>query len=161
VPKATPEAPILARWLLLFTLKPRYLPNSPLSHGTFWQLLAPYNALSALAAFSKVHAPPVVTPNFRLALCSKNGHGLKSKPAFSTHAQRWKYAHDAVGHGHLYQGRFKSFPIQDDGHLLIALRYVERNPLRAKLVERAEEWRWGSCFARQHVRSRSSTVASA
>jgi len=67
-----------------------------------------------------------------------------------THAQRWKHAHDAVGHGHLYQGRFKSFPIQDNGHLLIALRYVERNPLRAKLVERAEEWRWGSCFARQH-----------
>ena len=33
-----------------------------------------------------------------------------------THAQRWKHAHDAVGHGHLYQGRFKSFPIQADGH---------------------------------------------
>jgi hypothetical protein len=67
-----------------------------------------------------------------------------------THAQRWKHAHDAVGHGHLYQGRFKSFPIQDDGRLLIALRYLQRNPLRAKLVERAEEWRWGSCFVRQH-----------
>jgi putative transposase len=67
-----------------------------------------------------------------------------------THAQRWKHAHDAVGHGHLYQGRFKSFPVQDDGHLLTVLRYVERNPLRASLVERAEQWRWGSCFARQH-----------
>jgi len=67
-----------------------------------------------------------------------------------THAQRWKHAHDAVGHGHLYQGRFKSFPIQNDGHLLTVLRYVERNPLRANLVERAEEWRWGSCFARRH-----------
>jgi putative transposase len=67
-----------------------------------------------------------------------------------THAQRWKHAHDAVGHGHLYQGRFKSFPIQDDGHLLTALRYVERNPLRANLVERAGEWRWGSCFVRRH-----------
>jgi len=55
-----------------------------------------------------------------------------------------------AGRGHLYQGRFKSFPIQDDGHLLTALRYVERNPLRANLVKRAEEWRWGSCFARQH-----------
>jgi putative transposase len=42
------------------------------------------------------------------------------------------------------------FPIQDDGHLLTVLRYVERNPLRANLVERAEEWRWGSCFVRQH-----------
>jgi putative transposase len=67
-----------------------------------------------------------------------------------THAQRWKHAHDAVGHGHLYQGRFKSFPVEDDGHLLTVLRYVQRSPLRANLVERAEEWRWGSCFARQH-----------
>jgi putative transposase len=66
-----------------------------------------------------------------------------------THAQRWKHAHDAVGHGHLYQGRFKSFPIQEDRHLLTVLRYVERNPLRANLVERAEEWPWGSCVVRE------------
>jgi putative transposase len=65
-----------------------------------------------------------------------------------THAQRWKHAHGAVGHGHLYQGRFKSFPIQQDEHLLTVLRYVERNPLRAKLVEKAQEWRWGSCSVR-------------
>src|SRR5688500_11010457 len=34
-----------------------------------------------------------------------------------THTQRWKQAHDAVGLGHLYQGRFKSFPIEQDEHL--------------------------------------------
>ena len=39
-----------------------------------------------------------------------------------THAQRWKHAHDAAGHGHLYQGRFKSFPIERDEHLLTVLR---------------------------------------
>ena len=66
-----------------------------------------------------------------------------------THAQRWKHAHAAVGHGHLYQGRFKSFPIEQDEHLLTVLRYVERNPLRAKLVRRAQDWRWGSCHVRQ------------
>ena len=66
-----------------------------------------------------------------------------------THAQRWKHSHDAVGHGHLYQGRFKSFPIEEDEHLLAVLRYVERNPLRAKLVRRAEAWRWGSLFVRR------------
>ena len=69
-----------------------------------------------------------------------------------THAQRWKQAHAAVGHGHLYQGRFKSFPIQSDAHLLTALRYVERNPVRAKSVKRAEQWRWGSCFVRRDRR---------
>jgi putative transposase len=53
-----------------------------------------------------------------------------------------------VGQGHLYQGRFKSFPVQDDGHLLKVLRYVERNPVRAGAVKRAEDWRWGSCHVR-------------
>jgi putative transposase len=63
-----------------------------------------------------------------------------------THAQRWKHAHAAVGHGHLYQGRFKSFPVETDAHLLTVLRYMERNPVRAGLVPRVERWRWGSCF---------------
>lgn len=66
-----------------------------------------------------------------------------------THAQRWKHAHAAVGHGHLYQGRFKSFPIEQDDHFLAVLRYVERNPVRANLVRRAEQWRWGSAFVRR------------
>jgi putative transposase len=67
-----------------------------------------------------------------------------------THAMRWRVAHRAVGYGHLYQGRFKSFPVQSDGHLLTVLRYVERNALGAGLVERAEDWRWGSLWARRH-----------
>jgi putative transposase len=66
-----------------------------------------------------------------------------------THAQRWKHAHAAVGHGHLYQGRFKSFPIEQDAHLLAVLRYVERNPVRANLARRAEQWRWGSALVRR------------
>jgi putative transposase len=65
-----------------------------------------------------------------------------------THAQRWKHAHAAVGHGHLYQGRFKSFPIEADAHLLTALRYVERNPVRSGLVGAAQDWRWGSASVR-------------
>jgi putative transposase len=50
--------------------------------------------------------------------------------------------------GHVYQGRFKSFPIAEDEHLLAVLRYVERNPRRAGLVERAEDWRWSSLYRR-------------
>jgi putative transposase len=49
-----------------------------------------------------------------------------------------------VGRGHLYQGTYKSFPVQDDEDLYAVCRYVERNALRANLVERAEEWRWRS-----------------
>src|SRR5688572_11712041 len=50
--------------------------------------------------------------------------------------------------GHVWQGRFKAFPIQADEHLLTVLRYVERNPLRADLVRKAQEWRWSSLALR-------------
>src|SRR3954471_24817610 len=66
-----------------------------------------------------------------------------------THTQRWHARRHSAGSGHLYQGRFKSFPVQDDGHLLTVCRYAERNALRAGLVERAELWRWGSLGRRQ------------
>ena len=56
---------------------------------------------------------------------------------------------EVLGCGHLYQGRFKSFPIQRDEHFLTVCRYVERNALTAKVVERAEAWRWNSLWARQ------------
>ena len=46
--------------------------------------------------------------------------------------------------GHVWQGRFKAFPIQEDDHLRTVLRHVERNPLRAGLVARAEDWPWSS-----------------
>src|SRR5262249_39593391 len=58
--------------------------------------------------------------------------------------------HRTVGYDHLDQGRFKCFPVKSDDHLLTVLRYVERNPLGAGLVARAEEWRWSALWARQH-----------
>lgn len=63
-----------------------------------------------------------------------------------THTQRWHAAHGTAGTGPLYQGRFKSFPVQTDAHFLAVARYVERNALRANLVRRAENWRWGSLW---------------
>ena len=63
-----------------------------------------------------------------------------------THTQRWHAHRRSAGSGHVYQGRFKSFPIQEDEHLYTVARYVERNALRAKLTRRAEQWRWGSLY---------------
>lgn len=48
--------------------------------------------------------------------------------------------------GHLWQGRFSSVAM-DEAHLLAAFRYVALNPVRAKLVKRAEDWRWSSTRA--------------
>jgi len=65
-----------------------------------------------------------------------------------THTCRWHAAHGTAGTGPVYQGRFKSIPVQTDEHLLRVCRYVERNPLRANLVDRAERWRWSSLWQR-------------
>jgi len=70
-------------------------------------------------------------------------------PAFvqhvsNMHVKRWKKAHQEIGEGHLYQGRYKSFPVQTDAYFQTVMRYVERNPLRANLVARAEDWPWSS-----------------
>jgi putative transposase len=63
----------------------------------------------------------------------------------NTHVKRYR-AHYVGTSGHLYQGRYKSFPVQADGHLLAVLRYVEGNPVRGTkpLVEGAEAWEWSS-----------------
>jgi putative transposase len=61
---------------------------------------------------------------------------------FTTHVH-WSHAMYGTT-GRLWQGRFKAFLNQADHHLLTVMRYVERNALRARLVERAEDWRWGS-----------------
>ncbi len=47
-----------------------------------------------------------------------------------THTQRWHAHRDSAGTGHVYQGRFKSFPVQEDDHLYTVCRSVERNALR-------------------------------
>ena len=65
-----------------------------------------------------------------------------------THTQRWHAHRGTSGTGPVYQGRYKSFPVQTDEHFLIVARYVERNALRATLVVRAEGWRWSSLWRR-------------
>ena len=66
-----------------------------------------------------------------------------------THTMRWHAHHHTAGTGHLYQGRFKAFPVEDDEHFYTVMRYVERNALRAGLVARAEDWQWSSLWRRE------------
>ncbi len=82
-------------------------------------------------------------------------HGGDDLPRFmawlcTTHVRRHHQHYHIRGGGHLYQGRFKSFPVQDDHYLLTVLRYVEANAFRADLVERAEDWPFSSAAAREN-----------
>ena len=74
-----------------------------------------------------------------------------------THTQRWHLEHGTTGCGHLYQGRFKSFPVQPNEHFLTVCRYVERSGLPPAWRRRAEEWRWGSLWQR-HARNSAPTL---
>jgi putative transposase len=65
-----------------------------------------------------------------------------------THAQRWNSYRGIAGTGAVYQGRFKAIPVDRDEHFLRLCRYVERNPLRAGLVDKAGDWRWSSLWRR-------------
>ena len=63
----------------------------------------------------------------------------------TTHVRRYhRHYHSS---GHIWQGRFKAFAIQDNCHYLKVLRYVESNALRANLVDLAEQWKWSSLYA--------------
>ena len=88
-------------------------------------------------------------PNhFHLVIRPKEDGDLGSwmRWLLTTHALRYHRHHQTSGH--VWQGRYKAFPIQDDAHLATVLRYVERNPLRAELVSKAEYWKWSSLPSR-------------
>jgi putative transposase len=66
----------------------------------------------------------------------------------TTHVRQHRVATKSIGHGHVYQGAYKSFPVEKSEYLTTLIRYVEQNPLRAKLVKRAEDWRYSSLYRR-------------
>jgi putative transposase len=65
-----------------------------------------------------------------------------------THTQRYHAKTQTAGYGRVYQGRYKSLPVESDRHFLALVRYVERNAKRAALVRKAEDWPWSSVYAR-------------
>jgi putative transposase len=90
--------------------------------------------------------------HWHLVLSPSTDHGLSRFMHWLTfiHARRWRLARATDGQGAVYQGRFKAIPIGGDAHFIWVCRYVERNALRALLVQRAEDWPWSSLWQRQH-----------
>lgn len=86
-----------------------------------------------------------------LILMPSTADGLRAAlaEAHRRYSRRINLAHSWTGY--LFQGRFASYPL-DAAHLMTAIRYVELNPVKAKLAARAEDWPWSS--ARAHVTGR-------
>ena len=120
--------------------------EDPQEYATFEQVLAEGLARYPVELFTYCLLPThwhlVVRPQRHEALGRLMGWvGV-------THVRR-HHAYRRTRHGgHLYQGRFKAFPVQEDSHFLTVCRYVEANPARAGLVRRAEQWPWGGLWRR-------------
>jgi putative transposase len=101
-----------------------------------------------------LYAYCLMSNHFHLVLRPLSDSDL-SKFMFSVgllHSQRWHATHSTRGTGPVYQGRFKALPVAADVHFHRLCRYVERNPLRARLVARAEHWAWSSLSQRAGLR---------
>ncbi len=102
----------------------------------------------------------LMTNHFHLVLWPFRDGDLPAWMQWVTTCHVRRYHRHYKGSGHVWQGRYKCFPAQSDQHLLTVLRYVERNPVRAGMVARAQEWRFSSAaaYARLEKGSGSGTV---
>lgn len=93
----------------------------------------------------------VIMPNhWHLVLYPRNDGDLGTfmHRLSNAHTRHVHVLTNTIGHGHLYQGRYKSFLVDNDQYLLTLIKYVERNPVRAKLAGSCENWRWSSAWLR-------------
>jgi putative transposase len=93
----------------------------------------------------------LMSNHFHLVLWPREDDHLSAYMGWLSTAHVRRYHQHYHSSGHVWQGRFRAFPIQEDDHLLSVLRYGERNPVRAGLVERAQDWLWSSAAVPQHA----------
>jgi len=99
-------------------------------------------------AGTKVWAWCLMPNHVHLVMVPDHVDGLRAALAETHRRYTWQINRREGWHGHLWQSRFASAPM-DEAHLHACLRYVELNPVRAGLAQRAEDWRWSS--ARAHL----------
>ena len=89
------------------------------------------------------HAYCLMDNHYHLLIDTPDGNlSIGMRQLNGIYTQRFNKRHGRVGH--LFQGRFKAVLVQKDSHLLEACRYVVLNPVRARRVQRPEEWIWSS-----------------
>ncbi len=120
--------------------------NTDKDYQLFEDLLREAKELTGMRIYGYILMPN----HWHLILSPKNDGDLAlfMHHLCNTHTRRVHTLTKTVGSGHLYQGRYKSFLVQSNSYLLALIKYVERNPVRARLVKKCEDWRWGSAWLR-------------
>lgn len=89
------------------------------------------------------HAYCLMTNHYHLLIETPDGNlSLGMRQLNGVYTQLFNNRHQRTGH--LFQGRFKGILIQKDSHLLAACRYVVLNPVRARMTEQPEQYKWSS-----------------
>ncbi|MEK7070474.1 MAG: transposase [Patescibacteria group bacterium] len=93
-----------------------------------------------------------IMPNhWHLILYPRNDNNLSEFMRWltTTHVRQVRAKTNSIGQGHLYQGAYKSFIVEAEKYLVQLIRYIEQNPLRAKMIKRAQDWEWSSLYVRE------------
>ncbi len=92
----------------------------------------------------KLYGYCLMPNHFHMAVRPEKGEELSKwmQWLLTSHVRRYHRHYESSGH--VWQGRYKSFMVQQDSHLLMVLRYIEGNPVRARMVASAKGWRWSS-----------------
>ena len=122
--------------------------NSDEDYRLFEQLLLETKEVTDM----RILAYELMPNHWHLVLYPRNDGDLATfmHKLSNAHTRKVHALTNTNGSGHLYQGRYKSFLVDSDNYLLSVVKYVERNAVRAKLVQRCENWRWGSAWLRVH-----------
>lgn len=122
--------------------------STPNDYRLFEELMEEAKALTDMRIF----AYEIMPNHWHLVLSPrKDGDlGLFMHQLTNSHTRRVRVLTRTVGTGHLYQGRYKSFIVDSENYLLAVIKYTERNAVRAKLIQRCEDWQWGSAWRRIH-----------
>jgi putative transposase len=114
--------------------------HTPNDYDTFVRALAQTQQRYPFALYGYC----LMTNHFHLLLAPLPGQSISRILQSLTVAHTWHYHRSHQTLGHVWQGRFKSPVVQDDDHALVVLRYIEANPLRARMVADLAEYRWSS-----------------
>lgn len=92
----------------------------------------------------KLYGYCLMPNHFHLIVRPELGRNLSRLMQWVMTSHVRRYHRHYGGSGHIWQGRYKSFMIQEDVHLLMTIRYTEGNPVRASLSRTARDWKWSS-----------------
>jgi putative transposase len=122
--------------------------NTQNDYQTFLQILADTKEETGM----RILAFDIMPNHWHLSLYPREDGdlGVFMHRLTNAHTRRVHAETGTTGTGPLYQGRYKSFMIEDDTHLFTVIKYIERNPVRAGLVRKCEDWQWGSAWLRAH-----------